>query len=148
MATLVPVSPLRYLAANSPTTGAKCRDGLTAMVTRLGRETVMLELAPDGSPPDVLRMRIGLDAFRGGLPNPESSWYSDDFAALGGGTLMLVYQQLQDEQTHLFSSYPVIWNGEVRPLIGKTVKLCVDRRSVRTVGGWEYWSARSLDRLH
>ena len=140
--TFAPYTPLRRLAALPDLTAPACAEGDRTIVTRLGRETGAFFVVTEGEetrvvPPQASKSVLSRSATLGNLANLPAPY-----------AFLLTYQRSTASGDFGFQ-YLVISTQDLRPLYGKTVRICArpDRYLTKDYLWGDVYFARSVDEV-
>lgn len=118
-----------------------CKPGEGTLVTRIGYESLLLDLTESGQMPDFMKGEVDRAAFVGGLPI--RVWWVPGVYTFKGKSILLG-QQLNRSDIVAPGPYTVFSDEHLAPYIGKTVRVCVSSYDTQELFGAQYRKIESI----
>lgn len=137
--TIVPFTPLLQAMALPPLVGAAgagsgCAAGETSYLVRLGRDSVVLAVTPDGEA-SLYPPRYPEAQFRRAFD--QNFWFAPPFRHAPPVSYVLAYQREADAPDR-GATHDLAWFGDLTPLNGRIVRLCATQDGALSVWGFSY----------
>ena len=136
---LLPLTPLRGLAASKPVPAQGCKVGEKELIARLGHGSYMIVLVAAGGPTNFWHLQVPAEALRKQIGE---GWFDKDFAALPVPTTLI--NGYQTMAGNIGEDIRVASHGDLGEYYGKTVSMCYRTDASDSVAGNAYYRVVSV----